>query len=577
MPAPAPPPSLLSSVLLALFSLALQTNTITTSDPISQKLFACDIAAYSDAELDRYLEGQRLSSGVRLVEVEDPENLPGSFIQRLRDRAQHTSNAAQSCPVDPAQLSARLLDISSDNTTSSRPRRPPPDPESPNRTLMPTPRDERERQDYMDLVQEGGRPLYAIDLINKVAENPSSYEHLWKLGGSSAASNTSTGATALARSLLWENYWHGYDAAWETLVRSGMLRPFETEEYICEFKSVFQRQHEEDQAAQALRSARSAAEDVPRRARGDSSSSRHTSAARMQRMEAARSRLEAAEEALALIKRRNDLIGEFKRATEDYCIEKREMGHDRIRMQWVLDQVPLVEAELNGARPAGGTEATRNHDDHDDDGDDEAAYDQTTKRQRRERIKRQKRDAGEPGPTPGARPKRSREDAADNRLSLKRLKRRSGDGDSLGSHGEMAGGAGTGAAGGPQGPEAVEAGYEHAAGAIERPAPKGSKHPSGHPQQTGSPRHASRPRTTSQLPRRSARIAARREALQAAPAPPSASRGPPQGSRRRLAQAPPAPTAAAGGRQDHRARLPPTKTRRQGARGGGRRAAAEVR
>lgn len=60
-------------------------------------LFACDIARYSDEALDRYLEANGRSSfprtfhslplltfTYRLVDVEDPENLPEDFIRRLR-------------------------------------------------------------------------------------------------------------------------------------------------------------------------------------------------------------------------------------------------------------------------------------------------------------------------------------------------------------------------------------------------------------------------------------------------------------------------------------------------------------
>lgn len=50
----------------------------------TRKYFASEVAAYSDAELDRYLEEQSLGDGAMVVEVEDPQNLPASFIQRLR-------------------------------------------------------------------------------------------------------------------------------------------------------------------------------------------------------------------------------------------------------------------------------------------------------------------------------------------------------------------------------------------------------------------------------------------------------------------------------------------------------------
>lgn len=51
---------------------------------ISRKYFAREVVAFNDAELDRFLEENSLNDGAMVVEVEDPENLPASFIQRLR-------------------------------------------------------------------------------------------------------------------------------------------------------------------------------------------------------------------------------------------------------------------------------------------------------------------------------------------------------------------------------------------------------------------------------------------------------------------------------------------------------------
>lgn len=51
---------------------------------VSSKLYARDLAAYTDSELDQYLENQRRELGTATVVVEDPQNLPESFIQRLR-------------------------------------------------------------------------------------------------------------------------------------------------------------------------------------------------------------------------------------------------------------------------------------------------------------------------------------------------------------------------------------------------------------------------------------------------------------------------------------------------------------
>lgn len=50
----------------------------------TRKLLARDIVAYNDAELDEYLEESSNNGGLRTVTVEDPENLPESFLNRLR-------------------------------------------------------------------------------------------------------------------------------------------------------------------------------------------------------------------------------------------------------------------------------------------------------------------------------------------------------------------------------------------------------------------------------------------------------------------------------------------------------------
>ncbi|KAJ3579605.1 hypothetical protein NPX13_g963 [Xylaria arbuscula] len=65
-----------------------------SSEPESCKMFARDFVAFDDVELDQYLDAHRLEGGAATVDVEDPENLPESFIQRLRDRAQNMSGAA---------------------------------------------------------------------------------------------------------------------------------------------------------------------------------------------------------------------------------------------------------------------------------------------------------------------------------------------------------------------------------------------------------------------------------------------------------------------------------------------------
>lgn len=54
------------------------------SEDLPAAIYAHDLVALSDIELDQYLEKSRLENGITTVDLEDPENLPESFIQRLR-------------------------------------------------------------------------------------------------------------------------------------------------------------------------------------------------------------------------------------------------------------------------------------------------------------------------------------------------------------------------------------------------------------------------------------------------------------------------------------------------------------
>jgi hypothetical protein len=60
-------------------------NTMAPPQRSSGRVLARDIVAYPDTELNQYLEEHRLEGGgATVVHVEDPENLPETFIQRLR-------------------------------------------------------------------------------------------------------------------------------------------------------------------------------------------------------------------------------------------------------------------------------------------------------------------------------------------------------------------------------------------------------------------------------------------------------------------------------------------------------------
>jgi hypothetical protein len=62
----------------------MSTAKMRDSDGTDRKISARDLVAFTDAELSRYLEAHQLEGGAIAVEVADPENLPETFIQRLR-------------------------------------------------------------------------------------------------------------------------------------------------------------------------------------------------------------------------------------------------------------------------------------------------------------------------------------------------------------------------------------------------------------------------------------------------------------------------------------------------------------
>lgn len=62
----------------------LHNADMASSECTPRMMCAHEIAAFSDIELDQYLDEHRLGSGGVDIDVEDPENLPESFIQRLR-------------------------------------------------------------------------------------------------------------------------------------------------------------------------------------------------------------------------------------------------------------------------------------------------------------------------------------------------------------------------------------------------------------------------------------------------------------------------------------------------------------
>ncbi|KAL2175393.1 uncharacterized protein P884DRAFT_206220 [Thermothelomyces heterothallicus CBS 202.75] len=163
-----------------------------------------------------------------------------------------------------------------------------------------------------------------------------------------------------------------YEEAWKKLVDSGVLQPGETDKNLRTIESSARRQAEEDQAEEAVKSA----ERVARAAlleteKAKVGRSRLTTEERKRRLVVAHSRLVAAKEARKALKIRGDLITDFVRGAWDYTEEERNIYRQRVRLQWALEQLPLIEAELdesNGSRAGRGAKRSKPH--QSDDGTD---------------------------------------------------------------------------------------------------------------------------------------------------------------------------------------------------------------
>ncbi|KAF2193575.1 hypothetical protein K469DRAFT_745128 [Zopfia rhizophila CBS 207.26] len=453
---------------------------MTSSPLLSPKLFARDLAAYSDAELDRYLE----ESG-RVVEVEDPENLPESFIQRLRNRARRTSETVQSRPVDLDQVAARLLQVSASKEAPPRSSFPPtrspvyeeePYPKDDYHQLWETsststqPYDEEEEyrkslqgetKAYHALVSDGGRPSHPLSLLEDIVKSPGEYREIlsfWQDRGKPddwkrddweqdrrhqrmlGHTNVTIGGRSIDDEDDWQYIWrrkkenygdgqivivsgqyrtwesfvgrqqpttneegrfsmyvravkdrltkHGFtrtfqldedparqdklttwieylgyeywwydqyalskcqqqrlDDAWKKLVNAKVLRPFETQEFICSIESGFLERSERERAEEAVESAKSAVM-LARKAISDPGHAKRSPKEYQQRLVEAQFKLDAAEKEYGSIKRRHNLIYEFTERTKNNRFSKRNAECHSILLQWMLQQLPLIELEL---------------------------------------------------------------------------------------------------------------------------------------------------------------------------------------------------------------------------------------
>lgn len=166
-----------------------------------------------------------------------------------------------------------------------------------------------------------------------------------------------------------------YDKGWQKLVTSGVLRRGETAAGFCTMESAIRCQSERDAAKMAVDHAEQAGMEVLEKVMNDPKSrSKLPKPLRIKMMKQATFRVEAAKASLRKVATRCDLISEFVRGASEYRATEKNLTLQRIRLQWVREQIPLIEAELREAETAGNCLRTRRKtkrkledDQHDDD------------------------------------------------------------------------------------------------------------------------------------------------------------------------------------------------------------------
>ncbi|KAM5347255.1 hypothetical protein ACJ41O_010260 [Fusarium nematophilum] len=136
-----------------------------------------------------------------------------------------------------------------------------------------------------------------------------------------------------------------HDRVWQELVDLKILRPHETMEYIRTFASPMERQADEDKAREDVRRIEAEAREVYRLTQEDPDRLEIPKARRISMMKEGTAKLLAAKEQLKCVLQRNEQISTYIRSTFDHTDAQRFSARHRVLVQWVLDQVPLVEAE----------------------------------------------------------------------------------------------------------------------------------------------------------------------------------------------------------------------------------------
>ncbi|RMD39521.1 hypothetical protein DV735_g5615, partial [Chaetothyriales sp. CBS 134920] len=138
-----------------------------------------------------------------------------------------------------------------------------------------------------------------------------------------------------------------HDKLWQELVDKRILRPHETKEFVCTAASGMECEAEKDQAMKAVQRAESEAKRIYVSTQKDPKRLHIPKAKRISMLKHGTEKLLAAKRRLEQAQSRSFLIVQFVRATFGYAGAKRDATRHRVLVQWVLDQVLLIEAEMN--------------------------------------------------------------------------------------------------------------------------------------------------------------------------------------------------------------------------------------
>ncbi|KAF4416017.1 ankyrin 2,3/unc44 [Fusarium austroafricanum] len=138
-----------------------------------------------------------------------------------------------------------------------------------------------------------------------------------------------------------------HDKLWQELVDEKVLRPHETKEFVRTIASPMERANEMERAQKIVKREESKAKRIYVLTQKDLRRLNIPQAKRISMLNHGAKKLLAAKRWLEQIRNRNHRITQFIKATFDYDEAKRDAARRRILVQWVLDQVSLIDAEVN--------------------------------------------------------------------------------------------------------------------------------------------------------------------------------------------------------------------------------------